>query len=127
MRTELVIWTAAVVYYTAIGGLYWLVDGDPAGASLLLMGTFLGGLVAGWIWDWRRHHAHPRPQDRVDADAGDEQGIVGVFPTASLRPLALAVGITGAVLGVALGSWMTLAGVAIIASQLALLTRDADR
>jgi hypothetical protein len=31
------------------------------------------------------------------------------------------------VLGVVLGSWMLLAGVAITLSQVALLTRDADR
>jgi hypothetical protein len=127
MRIELVVWTLAVVFYGLVGGLYWLVDGDPAGASLLLMGTFLGGLVAGWIWDWRRHHPEPRAQDRVDADAVDEAGIVGVFPTASLRPLALGVGITAVALGVVLGSWMLIAGVFIVASQVALLTRDADR
>ena len=127
MRTELVIWALVVAFYTVVGAIYWLVGGDPAGASLLLMGTFLGGLVAGWIWDWRRHHRHPRPQDRVDADAGDETGIVGLYPTASLRPLALGVGITATALGIVLGSWMTIAGVGIIASQVALLTRDADR
>jgi hypothetical protein len=129
VRTELVIWTLVVVFYAIIGALYWVVGGDPAGASILLMGTFLGGLVAGWIWDWRRRNpqAHPRPADRVDADAGDEAGVVGVFPTASLRPLALGVGITAAALGVVLGSWMLIAGVGIIASQVALLTRDADR
>ena len=129
MRTELVIWTLVIVFYTVIGALYWIVGGDPAGASMLLFGTFLGGLVAGWIWDWRRRNprAHPRGADRVDADADDEAGVVGVFPTASLRPLALGVGITAAVLGVVLGSWMLLAGIGIIASQVALLTRDADR
>ena len=75
------------------------------------------------MWDWRRRNprAHPRPQDRVDADARDETGIVGVFPTASLRPLALGVGITATALGVVLGSWMSIAGVGIIASQVALL------
>ena len=50
-----------------------------------------------------------------------------MFPTASLRPLALAVGITATALGVVLGSWMLFAGIAIIASQVALLVRDADR
>ena len=127
MRTELIIWGLVIVFYTVVGALYWLVGGDPAGASLLLMATFLGGLVAGWIWDWRRHHHHPRPQDRVDADARDEAGMIGVYPTASLRPLALAVGISATALGVVLGSWMLIAGVGIIASQVALLTRDADR
>ncbi len=120
-------WAGLTVFYVLIGGLYWIVDGDPAGASLLLMTTGLGGLIAGWIWHWRRHHAHPRPADRVDADSEDETGVVGVFPTASLRPLALGVGISAATLGVVLGSWMLLAGVAIVASQIALLTRDADR
>jgi hypothetical protein len=123
----MLLWAGVVVFFAVIGAIYWLVDGDPAGASLLLMATMLGGLCAGWIWDWRRHHAHPRPQDRPDADAGDETGVVGVFPTASLRPLAVGVGITAAALGVVLGSWMTVAGVAIVASQVALLARDADR
>ena len=127
MRTEMLLWTGVVVFFGVIGAIYWLAGGDPAGASLLLMATMLGGLCAGWIWDWRRHNAHPRPQDRVDADAGDETGVVGVFPTASLRPLALGVGITATMLGVVLGSWMTFAGVAIVASQVALLARDADR
>ena len=129
MRIELVIWSLVVAYYALLGAIYWIVGGDPAGATLLLMGTFLGGLVAGWIWDWRRRNrrAIPRPADRVDADAADETGIVGVFPTASLRPLALGLGITAAALGVVLGSWMLFAGIGIIASQVALLTRDADR
>ncbi len=127
MRLELILWTGVVVYFTLIGALYWLVNGDAAGASLLLMATGLGGLVAGWTWDWRRHHDHPRPEDRTDADVVDEAGVVGVYPAASVRPLALAVGITAAMLGLVLGSWMALVGVAIVASQVALLVRDADR
>jgi hypothetical protein len=129
MKVELIIWSLVIAFYAVVGAIYWVVRGDPAGATLLLMGTFLGGLIAGWIWDWRRRFPrdHPRPSDRVDSDAEDETGVVGVFPTASLRPLALAVGISAVVLGVVLGSWMLIAGVGIIASQVALLTRDADR
>jgi hypothetical protein len=129
VRIELIIWSLVVAYFAALGAIYWAAGGDPAGASLLLFGTFLGGLVAGWIWDWRRRNRRyiPRPADRVDADAADEAGTVGVFPTASLRPLALGFGITAAALGVVLGSWMLIAGIGIIASQVALLTRDADR
>ena len=129
MRVELLIWSFVVAFFTVIGGLYWIVGGDPAGASILLMGTFLGGLLAGWIWDWRRRNpdAHPRPSDRPDADARDETGVVGVFPTASLRPLVLSVGMVAMALGFVLGSWMLIAGVGIVASQVALLTRDADR
>ncbi len=127
MKLETILWAGVTLYFALIGALYWAVGGDPAGASLLLMATGVGGLVAGWGWDWRRHHRLPRPEDLVDSDAPDAAGVVGVYPTASLRPLALAVGITAAALGVVLGSWMSLAGVAIIASQVALLVRDADK
>jgi len=127
MRVEMLLWGGLVFYYVVLGAIYWAVDGDPAGATLLLMATALGGLVAGWIWDWRRHHAHPRAEDQVDADASDATGVVGVFPSASIRPLALAVGATAVVLGVVIGSWMLFAGVAITSSQVLLLTRDADR
>ena len=94
MRLEMLLWGGLVLYYVVLGAIYWAVDGDPAGATLLLMATALGGLVAGWIWDWRRHHAHPRAEDQVDGDASDATGVVGVFPSASIRPLALAVGAT---------------------------------
>ena len=66
---------------------------------------------------WRRHAIPVRRPTRV----------VGVYPTASLRPLALAAGMTAVVLGVTLGSWMLIAGLAIVVSQVALLVRDADR
>jgi hypothetical protein len=127
MKVETMLWAGVTAYFTVIGVIYWIVGGDPAGASLLLMATGLGGLVAGWMWDWRRRNPQPRPQDRTDGDARDEIGIIGVYPTASLRPLALGLGITAAALGVVLGSWMSIVGVGIIASQIALLTRDADR
>lgn len=127
MRIEFLLWAGVTVHFASVGVLYALVGDDPAGTALLLIAAGLGGLVAGWTWDWRRQHALDRPEDRVDADAGDETGIVGVYPTASLRPLALAVGMSAVVLGVAVGSWMVIAGAAIVASQVALLVRDADR
>ena len=81
------------------------------------------------MWDWRRRNPTPTRGRRTASTPTprDETGIVGVYPTASLRPLALGVGITATALGVVLGSWMSIAGVGIIASQVALLTRDADR
>jgi hypothetical protein len=129
VKIELRVWAYIVAFFAVVGAIYWIAGGDPAGATLLLMGTFLGGLLVGWIWDWRRRfpRAHPRPADRTDSDAADESGVIGVFPTASLRPLALAVGMVAIALGFVLGSWMLIAGVGIVASQLALLTRDTDR
>lgn len=125
MRVEAILWTGVTVYFVVIGVIYLLVGGDTTGVSLLLMATGLGGLVAGWTWDWSRTH-DDRVEDRADVDASDLTGIVGVYPTASLRPLALAIGTTAMVLGIPLGSWMSMIGLAIVASQVLLLTRDTD-
>jgi hypothetical protein len=127
VKTEMLLWAGVTLHFAWVGVLYAFVGDDPAGTALLLIATGLGGLVAGWTWDWRRRNRLPRPEDVGDADAADATGVVGVYPTASLRPLALATGITATVLGVPLGSWMVIAGVAIVASQVALLVRDEDR
>lgn len=127
MKLEWIHWLGVTVYFAVIGLIYLVSGGEAAGLSLLFIASAFGGLVAGWIWRYRRRHPEDRPEDRTDADTPDDVGVVGVYPTASLRPPAVAVGITGVVLGVAVGSWMTMAGLAIVASQVALLTRDADR
>jgi hypothetical protein len=125
MRLEAILWTGVTVYYVVIGAIYWIVGGDPVGVAVLLMATGLGGLVAGWTWDWSRTHG-TRVEDQAGTDAADRLGIVGVYPTASLRPFALAVGVTALVAGIPIGSWLSMIGFAIICSQLLLLVRDAD-
>ncbi len=125
MRVEAILWTGVTVYFVVIGVIYMLVGGDTAGVSLLLAATGLGGLVAGWTWDWHRRHGI-RIEDRGDTDASDLTGIVGVYPTASLRPVTLAVGVTATLVGIPLGSWLSMIGLAIVASQVLLLVRDTD-
>ncbi len=125
MRLEAILWSVVVVYFAAIGVIYYAFGGEPAGIALLLAAAALGGLIAAWTWDWTRRNA-PRVEDQADTDASDLSGIVGVYPTTSLRPIALAVGTACTVLGVAMGSWLSMIGLAIVASQVLLLVRDTD-
>lgn len=125
MRTEATLWTGVTLYFVVISIIYALVGGEAAGGALLAVAVALGGLVAGWSWRYRRGRGD-RPSDGTDADIADDAGVVGEFAAASLRPLGLAVGMSAIALGVPLGAWMTFAGIAIVASQVALLIRDAD-
>lgn len=114
------------VLFRLIGALYLLFGGEPVGITVLLFGAAYGGLVAGWLWHWNCTNP-TRAEDVADADASDEVAIVGVFPSASIHPVGVALGMTATVLGVAVGLWLALVGVAIVASQVALLVSDADR
>jgi hypothetical protein len=125
MRLEAILWSLVVVYFATIGIVYIAFGGEPAGIALLLAGAGLGGLVAGWTWDWTRRNA-PRVEDQADTDASDLSGIVGVYPTTSLRPISLALGTACIVLGIVIGSWLSMIGLAIVASQVLLLVRDTD-
>ena len=125
MRLEAILWTGVTVFYVVIGLIYLAVGGDPAGVTILLAASGLGGLIAGWTWDWGRRHG-ARVEDHADVDASDLTGVVGVYPTASLRPIALAIGVTAMAIGVPLGSWISMGGLAITASQVLLLVRDSD-
>ena len=125
MRLEATIWSAITTYFVLIGIVYAVVSGEPGGVALLVATAALGGLVAGWTWNWSRRHPR-RISDRADADASDETGVVGIYPTASLRPIALAIGFTAIVVGIPIGSWMTATGVAILASQILLLVHATD-
>lgn len=126
MRLALAIWLAGVVHFGAFAVIYAIAADDAAGEVLLLAGVAFAALGAGWTWAWYRRHHDQLPSDRADADMSEGAGPVGVFPAASLRPLALGVGMTGVVLGIVVGVWMTLVGLAIVASQVALLVRDVD-
>ena len=119
------IWLGGVAHFVFFTIVYAIVANESAGLTLFAAGIVFAGLVAGWTWRWWRRHGD-LPADLPDADASDAAGPVGVFTAASLRPLALGVGMTGIVLGVVIGVWMTLVGLAIVASQVALLVRDVD-
>ena len=125
MSLARLIWLGGVVHFTFFAIVYAIVGDDAAGLTLFAAGIAFTALIAGWtaVW-WRRHG--DLSSDDVDADVSDEAGPVGVFASASLRPLALGVGMTGIVLGVVLGVWLLLVGIAIVASQVALLVRDVD-
>lgn len=125
MRTDAILWTITGLYFAVIGVIYLALSGDPAGATVLLVGAPFGGLIAGWLWHAQRGQP-PIAADRVDGDASDELGVVGTYTTDSIRPLALAVGFIGVWLGLIVGLWMTGTSLALMASQIALMVRDAD-
>ena len=125
MNASRLIWLGGVVHFAFFTVVYAIVADESAGLTLFAAGIAFAGLVAGWTWVWWRRHGD-LPSDLPEADASDEAGPVGVFTAASLRPLALGVGMSGIVLGVVIGVWMTLVGLALVASQVALLIRDVD-
>ncbi len=126
MKHSAILWTLLVVYFVILAAIYRVVSGEPGGSVLLLFSGAFGGLIAGWLWRSNKVFSNP-PEDNPVADIADATGVVGVFTSESIRPIGIGVGISAMFLGVAVGLWMSVAGAAILASQLALATWDTDR
>lgn len=123
MKLETLLWVSVTAYYAVLAVIYALVGGTSEGVVILVGAAAFGGLVAGWSWQWMRRN----PARSSDVDGGvDDDPEIGIFPTSSLRPLGVAVGITATIVGVAVGSWMVAAGLALLSSQVALIVRDTD-
>lgn len=126
MKHSAILWGLCFVYFIVLAVIYQIVSGEAGGTVLLLFAAAFGGLISGWLWNATRSPVE-HPEDNPSANVQDSVGVVGVFTPESIRPLGIAVGMSGALLGVAVGLWMSVAGVAILASQLALVTWDTDR
>lgn len=125
MRIEAIIWSLTCLYYAGLGIIYVALSGEPAGTAILLVAAAFGGLVAGWLWHQQRRGVI-LSADVANSDAADDVGEIGDFTTDSIRPLALAMSFVIVWLGVVLGLWLTGVGLAMAASQIALIVRDAD-
>lgn len=126
MKVQTIMWLMIALFYAIVGGIYLALSGDPAGATVLLIGCPFGGLIAGWLWHFQ-HNSPPFAADQVDGNPADETGVVGTYTTDSIRPLALAIGFVAAWLGLVVGLWLTGTALALIGSQVMLIVRDADR
>jgi hypothetical protein len=104
---------ASAAFAAAIGGIYWFVAYEPAGAALLASFAVAMLIIAGYVGLKLRGAARD-PEDRADARPEDAGGqIVGTFPSESVWPIALAFGSMLLVGGLVYGVWLALVGAVV--------------
>lgn len=113
MKAEAILWSGAAVYFTVAGIVYLIVSGDATGTVLFLVTALFGATAGGWAWRWRRL-AGDRAEDIADAVMAENAREIGYFPSSSLWPLGLALGITATLYALIFGWWFLLVGVGIL-------------
>jgi hypothetical protein len=114
MRIEATLWGVSACFYVVAGIAYWVLAGDPAGITVLLVASLFGGVGGSYAWVWRRR-VGDRAQDVPEATMLGNAGEVGYFPASSVWPLPIAAGLTLLALGPLFGLWVAVPGASLLA------------
>jgi hypothetical protein len=119
----------ASLFLGATGAVYWTLKNHPteaAGVTMLIFGfAAYGMLFAYLLLQYLRRQRLPRPEDRFDATYADGAGEVGYFPSASMWPAGMGLGMIFGVIGLIYGVWYLIpAGILFFGAVIGWLTES---
>jgi len=126
MRVEALILIGVAVFFGIVGAVYWFWSYEQGGTAMLV-GTTLLGLLPGGYYLWWSQRMKPRPEDRDDATIEEGAGVVGSFPSSSVWPFVLGMGLFLVVLSLVFGIWLMLPGFALVISAAVGVTVESRR
>jgi hypothetical protein len=126
VRIEALFLLGVAVFFAVVGIGYWFWAYEQGG-TVMLVGTTLLGLVPGSYYMWWSRRMRPRPEDRPDASIADGSGVIGSFPSSSIWPFVLGVGLFLMVLSIVFGLWLIAPGISLVISALVGVTVESRR
>jgi hypothetical protein len=102
VKVESLIFSGIAFFCIVAAVVYGLWSHEPIGTTALVLSGGLTGLIGGFFWFVSRR-IDARPEDRKDAEIADGAGELGFFSPSSYWPFA--VGLSAALLGLALAFW----------------------
>lgn len=113
------LFASLAIFFVIVTPIYWFLSEDPTGTAALTLTFFLCLLIAYYlIYTGRR--LPERPEDRKDAEVHEGAGELGFFSPHSVWPLYLGLAVAMAVAGVAIGWWLFMIAVPLVAVTLCL-------
>ena len=126
MRVEALFLIGVAVFFGLVGIAYWF-WGYEQGGTTMLVGTTLLGLVPGSYYFYWSHRMKPRPEDRTDATIEEGSGVIGSFPSSSIWPFVLGMGLFLMVLSIVFGLWLIAPGISLVLSAMIGVTVESRR
>jgi len=78
---------------------------------MLIFGFAAYGMLFGYLLlQYLRREGHPRPEDSFDATMADGEGEIAYFPSASIWPAGIALGMILGAIGAVWGLWYLIIG-----------------
>jgi hypothetical protein len=137
MKTEAKLLIGVGAFFSITDIVYWfwgyhyLAGNNSAGpeqsGTVMLIGTVLLGLVPGSYYFWWSRHMRPRPEDRSDATIEEGSGVIGAFPSSSIWPFVLGMGVFLIALAAVFGIWLLVPAFSLVFSAAIGYTAESRR
>jgi Cytochrome c oxidase subunit IV len=118
MKVEWRTCLGASLFLGATGALYWALVGsghgdktEAAGIACLIFSFAAYALLAGYLYvQYLKRRRIPRVEDRFDAEQADGEGVIDHFPSASIWPAAMGLGMIFGAMALVWGVWYLVIG-----------------
>ncbi len=112
MKAETWIFGICSLFFLVVAPAYWFITYDPTGTTALVMTLLLVALITFYL-GFHARRMEPRPEDRKEGEIADGAGELGFFPPYSWWPLWCGLCLAVMTLGVAIGWWLFIIGLAL--------------
>ena len=116
MKVEGYLFLGCAVFFGGSDFVYWYFSHDPTGSTALAIAVGLAFLIGFYVLFTGRR-LPPRPEDEPEGEIYQGTGELGFFSPHSWWPLFLALAAATAAIGVAIGWWLFLIGMLMVAAR----------
>ncbi len=113
MKIEARLLVGVALFFLVTGVGYWFWSYEQSG-TVMLIGAVLLGLVPGSYYLWWSQRMTPRPEDRDDGTLAEGAGVIGAFPSSSIWPFVMGMGLFSCALATVFGTWLLAPGFAAV-------------
>ena len=114
MKASWKLFGGLAVFYAIVTVVYVMIGGEPLGISGLLLSACLAGMVGFYVWFTQKRIGVELPEDNLEAEISDGAGELGFYSPHSWWPLPLAASMFVVGLGLIIGWWLSLIGLAAL-------------
>jgi hypothetical protein len=109
MNTSSALFGGGAVFFAVVAAIYWFTSYEEAGAIMLALSVGALALIAVYLHIQSRR-VGIQPEDRPDAQSIDATGDIGYFPSSSIWPFVMAIGVTVVANAFVFGVWLAILG-----------------